>query len=173
MAAVGLPLASNIGVGIYRSKVSSLHLTNGRHFFNGIMEIPVTTYSLSSGFFGTFEKCLTLVGSSYSEFKSVLNTAEKQKVSPIVILTHAFDFVTSDTRYRNIRPHPSIKQRFKLLCKHLSENRTSYNVVTWAEQADVWLRASGHKEWLIRLGTLAIMNRLAAKTMDRWTRVSH
>ncbi|KAB2888245.1 MAG: threonine synthase, partial [Kofleriaceae bacterium] len=44
MAAVGLELASNVGLAIYRPKEAALRLASGRHRFHGVTELPVLTY---------------------------------------------------------------------------------------------------------------------------------
>lgn len=169
LAAVGLHLASNVGLGIHRPSDPILHRKGGRVVLDGILEVPVTTYTINLPFIQKLDKCLTVVGSSLAEFRAALSDAAGAAAGPIVILTHPFEFVTADSEYRELTVHPCVKTRFNKLCKYLTKNPQHYRMVTFREQAAEWLQAGPTEDIEIDLPPYALFHRYLAKKLDRFT----
>lgn len=169
MASVGLPVSSNVGIGIHRPSDPVLHCNGGRFRLDGVVEVPVTTYELCTPFMAKLEKCLTVVGSSLAEFTALLSAAASSKAGPVVILTHPFEFVTADKEYRSLKVHPLVKSRFWKLCRYLKQNAKRYTVVTFAERAAAWRGNGEGGEFRIALPARYLLQRCAVKKLDQWT----
>ena len=104
MAAEGIPIGSNIGIGVYRPPEPELHLWSGRHRFSGVVEVPVLSYEAYRVGTGTIPRVLTITGCSFSEMRWILEAAHARGIDEVVILTHAHEFIkTKDFRYVNRR----------------------------------------------------------------------
>lgn len=140
----GLPVASNVGLAIYRPASQALHLYSGRHRINGVLELPVLTY-LRFQFAGwSNEKTLTVTGTSWAEMESLLWAAHRAQASPVVILTHPHEYVKfmpADPSSRALRPNRINQRRLSQLCAFLERHRDSFEVVTFARQASEWLQS--------------------------------
>lgn len=136
-----IPLASNVGVGIYMPTEQELVLTSGIHQIAGVTELPVLSYSgigrLSKG----LTKCATLIGSSWHELKALLKQANSKAITPIVLLTHASEFSRDQgsPTSRTYVPNHRVQSSLKRLCRFLAENDERFTVVTFRERKDAWL----------------------------------
>jgi hypothetical protein len=137
MARLGVPLASNLGFGLYRPRDASLHLYAGRHFVEGVMEVPVTSFRDVK--LGSYERwqILTILGVSFAEMRSLLRSAARVELSPVVFLTHASEFF-----HRNggigATANPLSQKRLAELCRFLSENDDHFEVTTFRAQRAEW-----------------------------------
>jgi hypothetical protein len=141
MRAQALPLASNIGLAVYRPAADALQLYGGLHRIDGVVEAPVLTYLRFAG--RANEKTLTLTGTSWTEMESLLSSAHRRRLSPVVILTHPHEFVKfrGNALWRD-RPRPNRlnQERLRKLCAFLARERDRYDAVTFAERAPLWQR---------------------------------
>ncbi len=138
---LGLPLASNGGFGMFRSRDPALQLFSGRHWIDGVLEVPVTSYpDLCWGGMNHW-KLLTIKGVGAGEMRAVLQSAVVQEVSPVVILTHASEFIhrIEPGHNRVVRPDRLARKRLISLCRFLSENSDRFTVTTFREQLGEWL----------------------------------
>jgi hypothetical protein len=139
MESVGLPLASNIGLAVYRPADPALHLYSGVHRIGGITEAPVLTYADLVLGARTHLKSLTVTGTSFGEARSLLDTAQEEGVETVVLLTHPFEFVKyTSPGFGNIRPNGINQDRLRHLCRHLADNADRFETVPMGG-----LRASG------------------------------
>jgi hypothetical protein len=140
MKNVGILLSSNVGLAYFYPGEKELHLYGGLACIEDVTEVPVLSYQILKIGNRTQKKLLTITGSSWSEIKNLLLSAWRQQVGHIVILTHAHEFSVeretgSATEYS---PHSVNQNRFKKLCKFLSENRQLFEVVTFSQRAEEW-----------------------------------
>jgi hypothetical protein len=60
-------------------------------------------------------------------------------VGPVVVLTHAAEFVHRDGEdYANLRRNDLAMRRFRGLCEFLATNRKEFEVTTFATSAAAW-----------------------------------
>src|SRR5947208_1772985 len=72
---LGIPLSSNIGLGAYRPEDPGLHLAGGRHWIDGVLELPVASHRYFN--FGSYErwKTFTVIGTGADEAAEILHAA--------------------------------------------------------------------------------------------------
>lgn len=143
-ADAGIPIASNIGLSIYSPKAPELHLWGGRHWVQGVLELPILSYRDFQ--IGSRPHCrtLTVTGSSWPEFKTLLWQARRAGVSPVVVLTHPFEYVKKrNFRYEDIRRNRINQRRLVNLCRFLRENDQDFVGCSFREGADRWLSSDG------------------------------
>jgi peptidoglycan/xylan/chitin deacetylase (PgdA/CDA1 family) len=120
MLAAGIPLASNIGLGLNRPTDPALQLHGGRHRIEGVLEVPVLTYRA-----GGADRLFTTTASSWRETEHLLWAAHAAGVETLVLLTHPFEFIKGDrldpARQRVNRINQS---RLERLCAFIAEHQT-------------------------------------------------
>ncbi len=138
----GLPLSSNIGVGIYSPTEPFLHLAGGRHRIGRVLEVPVLSYATRLRG-ATRARCLTIMASSTREIEALLWQARRQQVSPVVVLVHPFDFVKKrGLDYRTLVPNHVTKERLMGLCRFLRRHPDDFGAVSFRGGAEQWLASS-------------------------------
>lgn len=134
MRECGLPMASNIGLGVYRPAEAELCLYAECHAIEGIMELPVTTYSDFRLGSRIHHKTLTITGTSWPEMRTLLQRARAAELSDVVILTHPFEFVKHrDATYRELYRDRVNQRRLSRLCAFLAEE-PGFRAVTMSER---------------------------------------
>jgi peptidoglycan/xylan/chitin deacetylase (PgdA/CDA1 family) len=144
MKELGITLSSHLGMGLYRPADPALHLNAGRHWIDGVLEVPVTSYAdVQIGRFSHW-KVLTIIGTSVGEMKAVIEAAEQAALSPVVILTHVSEYVqrarSQDSRCARNR---LARKRLEDLCRFLVENAGRFEVTTFRAQSGRWLNSPG------------------------------
>jgi peptidoglycan/xylan/chitin deacetylase (PgdA/CDA1 family) len=142
MARSKIPLASNIGVGVYRPRETVLQLSGGRHWIHGVLEIPTLSYHdlRLPGY--DHLKTLTVTGSSWQELRALLRRAHERQAGPVVILSHPSEFVKGqDVQYTRYHANKLNQRRFSRLCQFLHDHRETFTSVTFAGARDTWLSA--------------------------------
>ena len=140
MSRLGFKLASNLGFALYRPSEEHLHLLAGRHWIGDVLELPVTSY-VQLAFAGLKRyRLLTISAASASEMQALLRKARARSITPIVILTHPFEYVkgappgTDGCAQNRIN-----QQRLQTLCRFLAENDHEFVTVGFADAASRWL----------------------------------
>jgi peptidoglycan/xylan/chitin deacetylase (PgdA/CDA1 family) len=167
MRDLGLPLSSHLGMGLYRPEEPELHLNCGRHRIDGVVEVPVTSYrDVHLGGYAHW-KILTIQGVSASEAQSVLRTAAAAGVNPVVILTHAHEYV------RHIGEHPRrvmvnrlSRQRLEALCRFLTSNPDRFEVTTFRAQCEAWTRAADTANPVLTVPPWYVLRRLVENRLS-------
>ena len=132
MARAGLPLASNVGLGLHRPSDPVLHLKGGVSKIEGVWELPVLTYGDVLG----RSKILTVTGTSISEFRFLLERLHQRQAGPVVILTHADEYVVNhDPQFGNLRDNCLNQRRLQTLCRWLHDNDDRFDVTTFGRLA--------------------------------------
>lgn len=143
MNAAGLKLASNIGAGYSLPADPDLHLFGGCHLVNGVMEIPVLSYTMLK--FAQFSKqsMLSITGSSIQEIKQLLGQAAKENLSPVVIITHPFEFVKNHKDASGRRKNSINQKKLSQLCKFVADHPDQFRMATFGADGDRWLTQGG------------------------------
>ena len=136
LADCNVPFSSSIGLGIYDSLQPALRHYSGHHQIDNVLELPITSFEDWSPFGEPHIKSLTVAGTPFTEMKSLLAAAELAALSPVVILTHPFEFVyRGNVRYSDMRPHEINQRRFDALCGYLNANRDRFSTIRLATAA--------------------------------------
>src|SRR6185369_1202892 len=104
-----------------------LQLFGGRAWVEGVLELPVLTYRQLA--FGTWQsyRLLTITASSWTETRILLERARQLGISPVVILTHPFEFVKGDRPGKGrTLPNPINQNRLRALCRYLAEHTDQF-----------------------------------------------
>jgi hypothetical protein len=140
MARARLHTASNVALGVNPPEDASLHLSDGRHFIERVLELPALSYQTPlSHRWRTF----AVTATSSNEMQYLLWQAREVGISPVVILTHPFEFIKKrDFRYRHMRRNRVNQRRLEGLLEFLQTHDDDFSVVTFGRRADSW-NASG------------------------------
>ena len=169
MAELDLPLASNVGFAIYPPEDASLHLYGGRHYVDGVMEVPVTSFVDWGRGRLTHWKLLTVTGVAAPETKALLRSAHCSGTSPVVLLTHASEYFervggNGDTP----RLNPLTRNRLLALCSYLKEHRDRFSVTTFREQSDRWRSSGQTANPKVRVPMWTALHRLVENRLWDW-----
>jgi hypothetical protein len=172
MAACGLPIASNIGLAYSSPADETLHLANGRHLIEGVLELPVVSYTDLSVGPWRHSRLLTITASSWEETESLLWQARGMGLSPVVILTHPFEFAKiGDQQFREIARNRINQRRLERLCAFLAENSGSFRAVTFADGGPRWLADGPQPEGPLSVPLPRAVDRIASNKLNdliRW-----
>jgi hypothetical protein len=106
-----------------------------------VVEIPILTYRRFLGNSSYSEKTLTITGSSILEIEELLWEAYTNDISPIVVLTHAHEYVkSSNKQYGHLRPNRVNQNRLIELCNFLTTNSAYFQPVTFSKSMASWLK---------------------------------
>lgn len=140
MAKMGLPLASNIGWGLFEPTEEVLRIAAGRAWIEGVLEVPVVTYrQVSAGLLKPLRIC-TVTSTSRAEQRWLLDRAAEQAMSPFVILTHPFEFVRYFGEPGPVAPSRVNLARLEALCRLLSGDRRRFRTIAFADAAADWAK---------------------------------
>lgn len=152
---LGIPLASNVGIGVHRATERALHLAGGRHFIGKTLEVPVSSYP-DVWLPGLVRwKTFTVVGTGEMEARQWLLHAARLGVGPVVVLTHPGEFVHHDRDGRSFRRNELARRRLQGLCRFLADHAPMFDVVTFAQRAAAWTRSAATPQPRWRASTLA------------------
>jgi hypothetical protein len=172
MARVGLEVASNIGLAIYRPEESSLQLYSGRHLIDGILEIPVLSYRQLG--LGPMKRlhALSITGVGTTETIALLRAARQKGISPVVILTHPFEFIKcGPAGAPTARPNRLNKDRLVALCKFIADHPDEFTTESFGQGAKRWIGNSSRTNHELRAPLISALSTLAANTANdrlRW-----
>lgn len=137
----GIPLSSSIGLALSPPAEPELQLTGGRTWIEGVLELPVLTYrELVIGRWRR-NRLLTIAAASSRETIALLRQTARGATGPVMILTHAFEFIHGAMSSGRARPNGMTQRRLNNLCAFLRENRGVFSPVTFAEAHEQWLAA--------------------------------
>ncbi len=140
MSAVGIPMASNIGLGVYQPPEPELQLLSGRHRIHSVMEIPLFTYQDSKFFGRRHRKSLQITSCSWPEMQHLLWKARRAGVEQIILLTHPFEFFKkSDFRYGRTTRNRVNQARLQKLCKFINQHDQDFVAADFGSQREAWM----------------------------------
>jgi hypothetical protein len=169
MRQCGIPLASSVAMGLYRAPDPSLRLASGRTFVEGVMEIPVLAYLDPTLHMRPAIRNAAITATSSREMQALLWEAREEEISPVVILTHPFEFVKRDDfRYRSLRRNGVNQSRLKTLLEFVAHNSDCFEMATFAENGPAWLAAGGAPSKMLTVPRpLALMRAMENFINDR------
>ena len=136
MARARLPAASNIATGVNPPAEEALRLTDGRHFIEGVLELPALSYQTP---LSSHTRTLAVTATSSDEMQHLLWQARAAGISPVVILTHPFEFIKKrDFRYRRLRRNRINQRRLKNLLEFLTSHDDEFSIATFGRRAAAW-----------------------------------
>ena len=161
MSQLGLRLASNLGMAIYRPRETSLQLLGGRHWIGDVLELPVLSYVQPALGVLKRDRLLTIAGTSEGEMKAMLRAAHARGISPVVILTHPFEYVKGEEPGMPGSLRNRINQRrLRALCRFLAENADAFTSTSFAAAAPRWLAAQSTESIELAAPLLPVLGRI-------------
>ncbi len=143
MERVGVPLSSSIGAAYFRPEAETLRLDGGRHWIGKILEVPVLSYTQLSLGPRRLQRLLTITACSFAEMKGLLWQARAAGISPVVILTHPFEFIKGhDEDIGDAAPNRINKSRIERLCRFIAEHPRDFSAVRFRDSGPAWLEES-------------------------------
>jgi hypothetical protein len=161
MAACGLAVASNIGIGWWRPDDETLRLAGGRRWIEGVLEVPVLSYRQPALGRRSAERLFTTTATSWRETEALLWQARRSGVPTIVLLTHPFEFVKGDRlepaqqRANRINQH-----RLRRMCAFLARHSDEFEATSFADAAPGWLAGGEVPEPHLRAPLLPMLARM-------------
>jgi hypothetical protein len=120
-AAAGLMVSSSVGTGIYQPQDPDLDLFAAPRLFDGVLELPVTSYLGADPLLRRRKRLATVIGMGAWEQDALLEQAQRAASPCMVILSHVSEFCTLDD---DGRPHPNhtTVRKFDRLCHALAQS---------------------------------------------------
>lgn len=163
--AAGLRLASNLGIAVYPPDDPSLQLAGGRHWIEDVLEVPILTYDDVRLGGWRHRKNLTVCGCSFPEMRSLLESARRERVDTVVLLTHPFEFAKHDVRFTSLRPNRVNQRRFEALCAFLASRPDDFEVVTFGGSTH-WLDDGPREAPTLRVPAFRTLGRLVENGLN-------
>jgi len=161
MSRVGLRLASNIGCAIYRPSEPDLQISAGRRWIGDVLEVPVLSYTQLALGGWKAQHLATITGTGGAELVSVLEMARAGGISPVVILTHPFEYIKGDTPGGEGCVANRINQRrFESVCRFIRENADRFAAVSFREAAPRWLSGGNQDARELRAPFFPVIRRI-------------
>jgi hypothetical protein len=136
---LGIPLSSNIAMGIFPPKEPQLRHFSGRHRIHGVMELPIFTYQ-DSGIAGrNHMKSLQITSCSWPEMKFLLRKARALGIENIVVLTHPSEYIKkADFQYRRLTRNRVNQSRLRNLCEFIRNHPEEFIAADFSSQHLNW-----------------------------------
>jgi peptidoglycan/xylan/chitin deacetylase (PgdA/CDA1 family) len=117
----GLTVSSSVGCGIYQPEDPELDLYAAPQQFDGVMEIPVSSYWGANPLLLRRKRLATIQGLGSREQRALIKAARKAGLPFLVILSHISELCSVD--YAGV-PHPNVHNLRKLeqLCRTISQS---------------------------------------------------
>ncbi|MGI9494225.1 MAG: polysaccharide deacetylase, partial [Geminicoccaceae bacterium] len=165
MSRAGLALGSNIAAGYAPPSEQSLMLMGGLNRIEGVVEAPVLSYAQFR--FGRWSKkrMLAITASSWSETRALLRAARQAALSPIVILTHPFEFIKSPGNAGDL-PNLVNQRRLEKLCAFIAENPADFAMTTFGGQGPKWLKRDMRPAPLLKAPLDAVLGRMITNAVN-------
>lgn len=164
MAESGLPLGSNVAVGYAPPAEPSLRLMGGVHPVGEVVEVPVLSYLQLK--FGRWSKMrmLAITAASWPETKALLLKAREAGVSPVVILTHPFEFIK--TQGGTDRVNRINQEHLRKLCAFIADNPRSFRATTFGRDGECWRARAPASIPALRAPLGTVLGRMAVNALN-------
>ena len=127
-----------------------MQLGSGRHIVQGVLEVPILTSDpLRLGRWRK-ERLFTLTASSYQESVELLRAARRIGISPVVLLSHPFEFIKDRKGGTAFRPNPVNQSRLERLCAFISDHPRDFVAQDFRGGAREWV--AGEEEPSTKIG---------------------
>tara|TARA_B110000503_G_scaffold34861_2_gene56904 strand:+ start:29345 stop:30352 length:1008 start_codon:yes stop_codon:yes gene_type:complete len=167
MQALGIPMSSNIALGVYQPREAALCHNSGRHRIHNVMELPVFSYQDLNLAGKRHKKTLQITSCSWPEMKHLLWKARRASIENIVILTHPFEFIKKrDFRYKELIRNRVNQQRLENLCAFIHRHDEDFVSVDFTEQHQNWTKSEVDQPYIEIPSVYAIGRKLHNKLND-------
>lgn len=168
MAECGMALGSNIALAAYHPSDPEFHLPSGSKMFpGGVLEVPAFTYSAPGLSLGSGLRTMAITSTSWREMEALLWLAREAAISPIVVVTHPFEFVKrSDFRFRELRRNNVNQQRLERLLEFLHQHQDDFLATTFARSGASWISAGGRPGGLLQAPAHLALTRLGENAVN-------
>jgi hypothetical protein len=167
MVDCGLGLGSNIAISVYPPHDPEFDVPSGSFMVDGVLEVPAFTYLAPDPPRGSRMRTLAITASSWRETEALLWRARDAAISPIVVLTHPFEFVKRrDFRFSKIRRDRVNQQRLLRFLKFLSGHADDFSATTFARSGHTWIARGGSPGGLLQAPFYPAMARLAENAIN-------
>jgi hypothetical protein len=140
MSDLGIPMSSNVAMGLYQPREPQLHHNSGRHLIQGVMELPVFTYRDINIAGKSHQKSLQITSCSWPEMKHLLWKARRMGVENIVLLTHPFEYIKkTDFQYKKLIRNRVNQQRLQRLCEFITQHHQDFESADFSSQHQNWV----------------------------------
>ena len=133
LVACGLTVSSSVGMAIAPPADEALHLYHDHATVDGVLELPITSFTdLRLGPRRRL-RCLTVIGCTDGELIRVLERAHRQGVQTVVLLTHPSEFsweTEAPGAAVGFQSNVIAQRRFQALCAHLAQKPQRFKVTT-------------------------------------------
>jgi hypothetical protein len=162
MVDCGLGLGSNIAISVFPPRDPECHVPSGSVMVDGVLEVPAFTYMAPNPPRGSRPRTLAITASSWRETEALLWRARDAAISPIVVLTHPFEFVKRrNFRFSETRRDRVNQQRLLRFLEFLSSNGDAFSATTFARSGNAWIARGGSPGGLLQAPFYPAMARLA------------
>jgi hypothetical protein len=140
LAEVNIRLSSTLCLGVFEPVEPELQVPWGLCRIDGVTEAPVTSFQSLRLPGHSNWKAATVIGTSWSEQKSILDQACRRNQGPVVVLTHASEYSrdAGTCENRSYTPAPLVQRRLDRLCRYVAENPRRFTAVTFRERHGDW-----------------------------------
>lgn len=112
-----------------KSSLLGLERLNDIVKVNDIYELPITCFQEKIPMLTNKIRPMDLNGVSYEQMKKTLESAYENKMHCVTIILHSFSFIHSkDHQYTRVGIRKNVIERFRKLCRFLSDNSQCYRV---------------------------------------------
>lgn len=167
MRELGIPMSSNIALGVFQPQDPLLCHDSGRHLIHGVMEIPVFSYQDSNFAGRTHKKSLQITSCSWPEMRHLLWKARKSGIENIVILTHPFEYIKkSDFQYGRLTRNRVNQRRLQNLCEFIQQHSQDFVSADFSSQHAAWVESELHQTTITIPSIYAVGRKLHNKLND-------
>lgn len=165
MSEAGLPLGSNIAAGYAPPLEKSLMLMGGLNRIEGVIEAPVLSYAQFR--FGRWSgmRMLAITAASWPETRALLVAARRARLSPIVILTHPFEFIKTPGTAGD-QPNLVNQRRLEKLCAFVAGNPDDYLMTSFGKRGPVWQKRDMRPAPVLRAPLNAVLGRMVTNAVN-------
>jgi hypothetical protein len=141
MSVTGIRIGSKIGIALNLPSAREAEAVGGRRWFGDVLELPVLTYTQLKFGRQRLRRLLAVTSTSWLEIKSLLWQARRHGISPIVVLTHPFEFAKGSWNPLRLSPNRINQGRLRHLCRFIAEHPDDFRSCTFSSGAPQWLQA--------------------------------
>jgi hypothetical protein len=173
MEGAGLFLASNISVSQFTPAEPALRVNGGRRWIGRVLEIPALTFRQPVPGRRRLSKMLSIAGASSSEIETLLWQARSEGVSPVIVVTHPFEFAKSSWNGDGRIAANRINQaRLRRLCRFIADHPSDFTSASFGSAGAAWLGEGEQDCPALSVPPLAALGRmLVNKINDTFSRV--
>jgi peptidoglycan/xylan/chitin deacetylase (PgdA/CDA1 family) len=167
---VDLKISSSVGLGgPFTPSEPELRISGGRRRIKGVLELPVLSYrELTIGPVHRHH-LLTVTGTNFREAAHLLRAARAAGISPVVLLTHPFEYAkSSDPAYVHLVANQVNQRRLRKLCEFLCSHSDDFVAVTFAEGAPGWLADEDLDVPTLKAPFRASVGRMIENKLNDW-----